>query len=71
MPADAAVITALLMDRPMCLDCVCQKTGLGANEIDRYLTIIATRLVLHRLAAARCRACGVTGPVYALHHSLS
>lgn len=66
MPANAAVITTLLLDRPMCLDCVALKTELSLNEIDNYLTAIASRLELDRVIG-RCRTCGNTGPVVSLH----
>ena len=65
MPEHAAVIAVLLLDRPMCLDCISTKSGLSVHEIERYLTIIATSLELNRLVE-RCRACGESLPVISL-----
>jgi len=66
IPANAAIITAPLLYRPTCSDCIHARTDLSPKEIDNYLTAIATRLELHRVIG-RCRVCGNTGPVFSLH----
>jgi hypothetical protein len=64
----AAVIAAMLMDRPMCLDCISAKSGLSTTKADRYLTSIGISLRLRR-STDRCRACGIVGIVFSLHRS--
>ena len=74
-------MAVLLVERPMCLDCIAAKAGVSPAEADRALTIIATHLPLQRHATLtmmatdlqlqrhateRCRACGNAGPVYSL-----
>jgi hypothetical protein len=69
MPAKSALIAVLLVERPMCLDCVSAKAGVSMTEADRYLTVIATALELRRHDTERCCTCGNAGPVYSLHRS--
>ncbi len=52
-----AVITALILDRPMCHDCLATKGGVSLREGEAILERIAAVLELHR-EVARCRACG-------------
>jgi hypothetical protein len=71
MPANAAVIAVLILERPMCLDCIASKSGVTVTEVDRYLTVIARSLELRRFEHERCRACGEERPVFSLHGSLN
>jgi hypothetical protein len=66
LPPKSALITVLLMDRPMCLDCISLKAELSTTEADRNLTAIGTSLQLHR-NDDRCLSCGRNNPVYSLH----
>ena len=66
MPANAALIAVLIMERPLCLECISTKAGLLAAAVSDYLTAIATHLELYRRESDRCRACGETRPVVAL-----
>ena len=59
MPNRATLITALILDRPMCLDCIAAKSGLPADTIDGVLQRIGRVLNLQR-TVERCRACGET-----------
>jgi len=59
----AAMIAVLILERPLCLDCISMKTGLGIREVDEYLTIISRGLALRR-EDDRCRACGEMVVVY-------
>ena len=57
MPDRAAIITALILDRPLCEECLASKSGLSPSSIDETLTIVRTALKLHE-TEGRCRACG-------------
>ena len=58
MPDTAALITALIIDRPLCVPCLGAKAhGLTEEALETYLTVIARVLRLQR-ATDRCRACG-------------
>jgi len=65
MPEKTALITALILDRPMCLDCIATKAGMSGTEAEAIIRAIAAVLELHR-EPARCRACGTSAPVLSL-----
>ena len=71
MPDHSAAIALLLLERPTCLDCTAMKTRLTVTEVDRYLTMIGTRLELSRHASERCRVCGNIGPAFSLVRSMN
>jgi|RhiMetdeSRZDD1v2_1073273.scaffolds.fasta_scaffold02709_8 hypothetical protein len=66
-PDKASLIALLLIERPMCLDCICEKVGVSTIEGDRYLTTIGAALALQR-SEEQCSRCGKTSPVYSLNH---
>ena len=66
MPAHAAFISVLVMDRPMCLSCIADKAGVSKSEADAYLCQIASTLLVHRRAEDRCRACGIVTIVWSI-----
>jgi len=57
MPNLAPLVTALILDRPMCLDCIAAKSGQSAARVETVVERIGTVLSLHR-QTGRCRACG-------------
>ena len=59
MPDYAALVTALILDRPMCVDCIAAKSGLSASALAATLVTVQTVLQL-RSATDHCRACGAT-----------
>ena len=69
MPQHAAVIAVVLLERPTCRDCVASKSRLRATDVDRYLEIIASALLVLRLEDERCRVCGIAGPVFCVRRS--
>jgi hypothetical protein len=71
MPANSALIAVLLVERPMCLECISAKAEVSAAEVRRYLIDIATSLDLRHHANDRCRICGNIGPVYSVRRSAS
>ena len=58
----AALVTALILDCPTCLDCIVVKSGLRPRDLDPALATVSGVLRLHQ-AAGRCRACGTTTTV--------
>lgn len=65
MPERIAVVTTLIVERPMCLECVADRAGLATSEIETILQQIARGLELH-YEAARCRICGATKRVVSI-----
>jgi hypothetical protein len=57
MPNLAPLVTALILDRPTCLDCIASKGGLSSRRTASVIERIARVLTLHR-QIGRCRACG-------------
>jgi heterodisulfide reductase subunit C len=62
MPERTALITALILDRPMCLDCIAEKSLVTDERAEEALAAIAIALVLRR-ETGRCIACGVVTAV--------
>lgn len=58
----AAVVTALILERPMCVECIQTKTGLSASELRATLDVVRSALVLHT-ETARCDVCDGTTTV--------
>ena len=63
MPDHSALITALILDREMCLPCIAAKSLVTVERVQSVLDAIATALVLHR-STGRCIACGETTTVH-------
>ena len=66
MPETAAMITALIMERPMCLDCIAGKTSTSLNDVEAAFLHIGRVLHLQRFTSERCRACGTIGLAFAV-----
>ena len=65
MPDRAALITALILDRQMCLSCIASKALVTEARVQSVLEAIATALVLHH-DTGRCVACGTTTAVHSV-----
>jgi hypothetical protein len=65
MSERAALITALILDRPMCLPCISMKALVSVERAEATLATIATALLLHR-DTGRCVACGETTAVHSV-----
>ena len=63
MPEPAVVMTALMVDRPMCRDCIATKAGVTVDTIDSAIATIQKVLRLCRLERATCVACRTIGVV--------
>jgi hypothetical protein len=66
MPETAAIVTALIIERPLCIECVKTKASIGAAELDDALSRIAVVLDLIRNDRDRCRTCGRVGGTVSL-----
>ena len=62
MPAPTTLIIGMILERPMCLDCVATKIGLNAAQAQAAIDRIDVVLKLHREPGC-CRACGDTKTV--------
>ena len=68
MRAPSALIAVLILDRPLCLDCIGTKSNIRRAEVDRYLAAMAQApLELRSSDNGRCRNCGEDGLVFSLH----
>jgi hypothetical protein len=65
MPDRAALITALILDRPTCLECIASKSLVSVERAGAVLETIATALVLNR-ATGRCVVCGEITDVHSV-----
>jgi hypothetical protein len=63
MPAQAALITALIVDRPLCLSCIADKSGATVERVSEALQAVGTALALIS-RTHRCTACGTTTTTY-------
>jgi len=62
----AALITALIVERPMCIDCIAKRVDLSVTATETAITMIQAALDVHRERARLCRACGTMGEVFYL-----
>ena len=58
------LITALILERPMCLSCLSQRTKLSAEAAQTALTVIGSAVQIHRRDRSPCLACGMVGEVF-------
>jgi hypothetical protein len=63
MPEHAAIIAVLILERPMCVDCIADKANLPPADVKRYLDVIHRSLEV-RSHEGRCRTCGNQRPVF-------
>jgi hypothetical protein len=66
MPETTAMIAVLILERPMCPDCIATRANASLNEIEAAFLPIARALHLERFASERCRACGNTGLAFSV-----
>ena len=59
MPQQLTVVTALILERPLCLSCIASKTDTpSASSLETTLERIAHVLTVTR-ELGRCRSCGL------------
>ena len=57
MPRLTAVVTALILERPLCFGCLCEKAGTTRAQIAATLRGIEGAVMVH-LSKRRCHGCG-------------
>jgi hypothetical protein len=62
----ATITAALVIECPLCLDCIATKAGVGPATRELTLARLRNVLALQRDETGRCRECGTTGVVYSL-----
>ena len=67
MPKTPTIVAALIIDRPLCLDCIALKAGVGPATAEVTLTRFKNALALQRDETGRCRECGTNGVVFYLN----
>ena len=64
MPATTALVTALILERPLCISCIATKAGEpSAAALEASMERIRHVLAMHR-RQERCRACGTLTTVF-------
>lgn len=64
MAGHSNLITALILERPMCVTCLSQRAKLSIKATQTVLNVIGRALQLRREEASRCRVCRSVGEVY-------
>jgi hypothetical protein len=65
MPESAVLLTALIVEHPLCLVCIAEKTHLRPEAVHTALTVIERVLRINKEAQA-CQCCGAPGTGYFL-----
>ena len=63
MPDRAALITVLIVGRPLCFDCIAARANLAVPDVEQYIDVIRQTVKVFREAHDRCRACGRSAKV--------
>ena len=66
MPEISTVITVLIIERPLCLQCISDKAQVSVRTVRDYLDKLDTTMGVKRAANDRCRGCGSTGNTFSL-----
>jgi hypothetical protein len=61
----SGLLTALIVDDPMCVACIAKRGDISENAAETALAIIESALPVHR-ESTTCGSCGVPGMVYFL-----
>lgn len=67
MPETAAVISTLILERPMCIPCLARKVPASETEVEAALAQIVPVIQIHRELDGRCRVCGQTTVVVSVN----
>jgi hypothetical protein len=59
----SSLVTALILERPLCMPCLTEKTNATAGTIDQALMNIDNVLERVHRETGRCRSCGNVGAV--------
>ena len=59
MSETLSLVAGLILERPLCVDCIALKASVTGGAVEGYLATLATGMNLRRENGA-CRACGLT-----------
>ena len=65
-PDRSAIITVLISDRPLCLDCCAAKASMSPAAVTAYLEELGKTVMVYQSASQRCHACGTVGPTVSI-----
>ena len=65
VPDRAAVIAALITDRPLCMTCIAEKSGLTVVRVEMFLYSVRRVISIAR-GVDRCRTCGTFTTVFSM-----
>jgi hypothetical protein len=68
MPEKGALLALLIVERPLCVDCIAERSTLAVADVQSLITRIGRTIAINR-AMDRCRACGRTEQVYSAFRS--
>jgi hypothetical protein len=57
VPTTTALVAALILERPLCMDCLVSRADVSEREVETALSAIARAMAVDR-RIDRCRACG-------------
>jgi hypothetical protein len=60
MPEATALVMAVILDRPRCIACTVEKTGLTREQVTAALRTIQSVIGVDTAADAPCTRCGIT-----------
>jgi hypothetical protein len=66
MPEISALITVLIIERPLCVDCIALRAQVSVPTVRDYLRKIDALGSVQRGVEDRCRACGHIGDTFSL-----
>ena len=67
LPQQTALLTAMLLDGPLCIECIKEKSGLTrTDDIAKALRQVVSLLVLRRYELDQCRGCAEERQVFVL-----
>ena len=64
-PERIALVTSMILERPLCKACIRERSGLSATDLDVTLARVRMALVIHD-QIGQCQACGESTRVFAL-----
>ena len=62
--SENSLITALILERPMCVTCLSEHAALSVDATRTVLTVIGHAVQLQREGRAPCRVCGQMSEVF-------
>ena len=66
MPPGVALVSTLITERALCVDCIAKAALLSREATETAFTVIRRTVDVHQADARRCRSCGELKTVYRL-----